>query len=1270
MPAVTGELIETAVPALTLALSAGQESLWLIQQLLPESTAYHIAMAVRILAPVDQPALESALQTIVDRHESLRTVFVVDETGILGQCISSHAPVSFEVIDVSNLADEEVEWRVTSAFRAPFDLTAGPLFRAHFFTDRSARQVLLIAAHHLVFDALSLLTVFTELLELYASGREGREHKLLPVVAEYRDFVTWQAKTAAGPEGAAHLAFWRAELESAPTVLDLPTDHPRPLRASGEGSSLWFPVGEDLMDRLRLLAAGLEVNSVDIFAAAWHILLHRYSGQDDLLTGFVTGGRPGLRYARTTGAFSNTIVLRAQPDRDATIADFLRRQHCRLAECLKHQDYPFVRVVEGCAVERLPGHMPLVQVLFNYFMSRSSGISELLVTGHRAARVESEAFPMESWGLKQEGIEFDLMLDVADGKHCWMRIRFDSDIFEESTIHRLSRWYVRVLQSMAENAGQKISAIDLTPEYALHRPVRKPSDATALSLVESQCAASPARTAVIGETGRVTYGELDRAAASIAAYLRQRGVRKGDLVGVSLPRSAYLPAALLAVWKAGGAYVPLDPDFPRARLDLILEDAEPGFVLDAAEFPRALAAEPAEFSESAAGSDLAYVLYTSGSTGKPKGVEISHDALANFLLSMRRTPGICRDDVLLAVTTFAFDIAALELFLPLSTGAAVIVATRETVRDGKRLASEIERHGVTLMQATPASWRLLIDSGWSGAQRLKALCGGEAWTAQLAEQLLPRVDSLWNMYGPTETTVWSTVHRVGPADNPIPIGSPIDNTELYILDSNMHPVPRGAAGELHIGGAGLARGYRNLPELTCARFVTNPFAAGERLYKTGDLCRESADGSIHFLGRLDEQIKLHGHRIEPGEIETALMRHPTVSQAAVVLGDKRLIAWLVPASGSTLPPDGVLREYLAQLFPEYMVPSAFGHLQELPETPNGKTDRAALRLLDAPATRAEREYIAPRTPTEILVATLWEEILKTPRVGVNDRFDELGGDSLSFALMTLKAGKKLGASIPVRIDARTLTVAGLAREADRVSAPPQPTPRDVPEAARFAEPRRDTWFGRTLVRLCAAVVRCLISAEGDGVENLPAHGPAIFAANHVSLFDMAILGSVISQLPRGLVPMPTFIIEERWRWLAHPYASRFGDVIYIRRGEADARAIEAARHVLASGGVVAITPEGRATRGALARARSGAGYLASGSGARVWPLAIFGHDRAFEYWKRFRRVPVRVRLGKSIAIPPDSSRNADFQSHSDCIMEAIAALMPPEYHGPYAAIMK
>ncbi|MBZ5625568.1 MAG: amino acid adenylation domain-containing protein, partial [Acidobacteriia bacterium] len=680
------------------------------------------------------------------------------------------------------------------------------------------------------------------------------------------------------------------------------------------------------------------------------------------------------------------------------------------------------------------------------------------------------------------------------------------------------------------------------------------------------------------------------------------------------------------------------------------------------------------------GTNLAYVLYTSGSTGKPKGVAIPHSAFTNFLISMRQRPGLTERDVLLAVTTISFDIAGLELFLPLTCGARVVITGKDRVLDGTQLGDALRKHRVTVMQATPATWRLLIDSGWTGEPGLKALCGGEALSRELANELLERVGSLWNMYGPTETTVWSTVHQVEPGDDPIPIGAPIANTTLYILDDHLQPVPIGVTGELHIGGAGVARGYLNRPVLTAERFIADPFGGGEgaRLYKTGDGARYRADGSIAFLGRLDDQVKIRGHRIELAEIEGTLLRHPSVREAAVIVheeppGAKRLVAYLTGHPGNAPAPPRDLRDSLARELPDYMVPALFVYLDALPLTPNNKLDRKTLRSIPLPSRELAHESARPRTSTEIAVANLWTEILGVPQIGVDERFDDAGGDSLSFARMILRLRARFGVELPVTMDSGSMTVAGLAaaierargedrRPANAEVSPRGPRPTFTPAASQNGRVRQ------ILVSGGGTLLRALARVECTGIENVPPTGPFIIAGNHISFFDSLIFGSVFGDRRNGLELRPTFIIADKWRRWVHWYATRFGDPIYIRRGEGDLDALADATAVLKAKGVVAIMPEGKPTRGALIRCKPGIAYLAADAGAPVLPIAIYGHEGALGSWRRLRRVGVRISIGPSFHLPGSARSHSEYQRHADTVMRAIAGLMPAEYHGAYSNV--
>ncbi len=1283
----------------TIQLTNGQRSLWFMHQTMRFSPAYNIGFAVRIQPPLDQHALRTALRTLLNRHASLRSVFRVQENGELCQQVLANQPLAYEQTDCSEWAEDELRRQLTQAYRQPFNLETGPVFRSQLFTDGSQRHALLLSFHHIVFDGPSMFMLLTELQEIYAALQSGAEPALRPLKNHYHDFVEWQTEYLRGPAGESDLAWWHEQLQGAPHVLDLPADHSRPSHFTGRGGSIVLQVDPELVNKLRQLAKDRKAHLYDVFLAAYQILLYRYSNQNDLLIGFLTSGRTQLRFAKVCGLFINPVVTRAVFSSGLDFLDFLDRQHRALAESLEHQNYPFLALVEKSNVTRLPGCMPLVQVLFNFFKApRGAALEELFITGHQGRPVSSPGLTLESFGLVQDDTEFDLTLEVADGQRCWLRFRYSAELFAPESIARMSGHYLNLLQAIAENPARSVLALPLMDNderarmlltadyqeraYALDTPVHH--------MFEEQAARTPDSIALSCGTERLTYAELNREANALAHFLRQQGVGPETLVGVCLDRSNQMVVALLAILKSGGAYVPLDPSFPRARLELILEDAQPPLVLTESRLAHVVPATGSRLFQldtereaySTASTDnlerqldrssLAYVLYTSGSTGKPKGVQIPHGAFTNFQLSMRERPGLVAGDTLLAVTTISFDIAGLELYLPLITGARIVIASKDAVLDGRMLTELIREHGVTLMQATPATWRLLIDSGWTGAPRLKALCGGEALSRELADELLARVDSLWNVYGPTETTVWSTVHQVQPGHDAIPLGTPVANTTLYILDADLQPVPVGVPGELFIGGAGCARGYMNRPDLTGARFLDDPFRPGERIYRTGDLCKYLAGGGIAFLGRMDDQVKIRGHRIELGDIESALRHAPKVREAVVVVSQdsiagKRLVAYLLGHAGEGHASTAELREALAVELPDYMIPSAFVYLEAFPLTPNNKVDRKSMQALPPPKLETDHTFVPPATPTEAAVAELWQKVLNVSRVGSTGKFDELGGDSLSFALMIVRLSKQFRIELPVSMDDEMLTVQGLARAVDRTRQMGQaisvPSPVNGNGAARPEAPR-ESWSGAMLMRITGRLVRLVAKVECDGFEHIPPSGPLLLVGNHISLFDFLILGSVLGGRAGGLGVRPSFIIADKWRNCVHAYAAQIGNPIYIRRGKGDLESLAEAVEVLEARGVVAIMPEGRPSRKGLLKAKTGAAYLAGQTAADVLPLAIFGHERAFRFWPRLRRVPVKVRLGQPFNIAK-APANADLQGKADFIMQGIARMMPPSYHGVY-----
>ena len=827
----------------------------------------------------------------------------------------------------------------------------------------------------------------------------------------------------------AQLAYWKQQLTGASTILELPTDHPRPAVNSHHNSNYTFVLSRQLTDDLKALSRREGVNLFITLTAAFNILLHRYTGQDDLLIGTDTMSYRHPETERSLDIFSNVLPLRTNLSGNPTFRELLARVQTVILDAEAHQDVPFEYLLKELQLEGESGQNPLFQVM----LTIQPSVPDL----------------SSDWALTQTDVNIDrckldlslIFEDQLEG--LIVRFEFNIDLFDETTIARMSGHLQTLLKGIVDNPSQRISELPILTQAERHQllvernatQVAYPRDTCLPQLIEDQVERTPDAVAVVYKDTQLTYRELNARANQLAHYLRQLGVGPDALVGLYVERSLEMVVGLLGILKAGGAYVPLDPTYPDERIAFMLTDAQAHVLVTQQHLTAYLPAHSAQVvcldadapivaqqSETnpvpvATSDNLAYVIYTSGSTGRPKGVQILHRALVNFLISMRQQPGLTAEDVLLAVTTLSFDIAALELFLPLIVGAHIVMASRDVVANGAALAELLESSRATVMQAAPVTWRILLAAGWQGNPRLKILCGGEALPRELARQLLAKVGSLWNMYGPTETTIWSTVCKIEPADETISIGCPIANTSLYLLDTHLQLVPDGVPGELYIGGDGLARGYLYRPELTAERFISHPFSdeSGARLYKTGDLARYLTNGTIEHLGRLDFQVKLRGYRIELGEIEAILSQHPSVQQAVVIVredvpGDKRLVAYVIPNQEQTATISDLQKHAMKQL-PSYMVPSVIVLLETLPLTPNGKVDRKALPAPDSSRTLAPDTFVAPTLPIHHQLIQLWEELLDVRPIGIRDNFFYLGGHSLLAARFVARVeevfGKKL-----------------------------------------------------------------------------------------------------------------------------------------------------------------------------------------------------------------------------------------------------------------------
>jgi amino acid adenylation domain-containing protein len=1088
-------LAKKARESKTAPASFSQERMWLLQQMNPASAMLNLSLTLRLRGQLDRGALERALHEMVRRHETLRTAFTAVE-GQPAQLILPQIDLPLRVIDLRETAEAErhpaCQSLLTEATLQPFDLTQAPLLRILLVQTAATDFTLHLVLHHTICDGWSMTLVARELSVLYGAFVSGQPAPLPDLPIQYSDFSRWQREQLAGSLLQDQVAYWHQQLRGSPPVLELPIDHPRPAVLSLHGERLTSAVSADLLKSLKSLSQHEGATLFMTLLAAFKVLLWRLSGQDDIVIGSPVMGRARAEVEDLIGVFINNLVLRTDVSGNPTFRELLQRVRTTALEAYAHQDVPFEKIVEDLQPERSLSHTPLFQVMFNLL---SFGL----------AQVELPGLQVESTLAPETGTNFDLTLYAAEHESklelLW---EYNSDLFDAATVARFSGYYAQLLESIVAQPGAAIAELPMLTTAERQQVLVEwnntaadyPRSKGVAQLFEEQAARTPEAVAVIAPALRqrreeaLSYAELNRRANHLAHYLVQLGVGPGVYVGISLERSIEMLVALLGVLKAGGAYVPLDPAFPRERLAFMLEDAQVPVLLTqrslTTELPAhaarpvcldtewdAIAQESIEnLTSRATPDDLAYILYTSGSTGKPKGVEIPQRALTNFLMSMQQQPGLSATDVLLAVTTLSFDIAGLELYLPLITGARVVVVSREVAADGAQLLKALDLYRATVMQATPATWRMLIDSGWTSSPQLKMLCGGEALPRDLADQLLARGGTLWNLYGPTETTIWSSTYEVLRGSEPIHLGFPIANTQFYILNASLQPAPIGVAGELFIGGDGVARGYVHRPELTAERFLDNPFlpasqtagAAAPRMYRTGDLARYRANGTIEFLGRADFQVKVRGFRIELGDIEAALLQHAQVHQAVVVAredqpGDKRLVGYVIPEGESALTP-AELRAFLKERLPDYMIPTAFVTLAQFPLTPNGKVDRRALPTPGVTAGEV-REYVAPRTLLEEDIAAIWAEVLRIERVGMHDNFFELGGHSLLATKVVARLREKLSIDPPLSALFEVPTVAELAEKiattkqaAQPVTALPLvPVPHDQPVTLSFSQER-------------------------------------------------------------------------------------------------------------------------------------------------------------------------------------------------------------------------
>jgi amino acid adenylation domain-containing protein len=1032
-------------------LSFAQQRLWLLAQMEGASEAYHIPLGLSLKGDLDRAALRGALDRILARHEALRTTFALID-GELVQQITAVEGSRFLLIEHDlrshNNATTELDRLTELEASASFDLEAGPLIRGRLIRISEDERVLLITMHHIASDGWSMGVLVHELSTLYGAFLRGEDDPLPELEIQYADYAVWQRQWVEGDILKQQAAYWKTALAGAPALLALPADHPRPDRQDFAGGFAELALDEHLSAGLRELSRRHGVTLFMTLLAAWAALLARLSGQQDVIIGTPVANRGRAEIEKLIGFFVNTLPLRLNLSGSLTVSELLEQAKTQALAAQQNQDIPFEQVVELARPVRSLAHGPLFQVMFAW-------------QGNAQERFELPGLEVQSLPIPHRVAKFDLLLELREaGNTITGGIEYATSLFERATIDRYIGYFGNLLRAMVADDAQAVDRLAMLPGNERQQLLvdwnntvaEYPKALSLAQLVEEQVKRTPNAVAVVYGKQRLTYRELNERANQLAHKLLKLGVGPDQVVGLFVERSTDLIVVMLAIMKTGAAYLPLDPLFPPDRLGYMLEDSGAQLLVTQQSLRRELPTfagavillEDEDWQANRGDNpgivvepeNLAYLIYTSGSTGKPKGVQIPRGALINFLWSMREWLQLSDSDRLLAVTTISFDIAGLEIWLPLLVGAQTVVANREAATDGSALRDLLDRHDITIMQATPVTWRLLFEAGWTGRPGMQAVCGGEAMPPEVAAQLVPVVKRVWNLYGPTETTIWSTGYPVTDGQKPILIGRPVANTQCYILDGHGQPVPIGVTGELNIGGDGLARGYLNRPELTAEKFVADPFRGGAaRMYRTGDLACYRVDGNIECLGRVDHQVKIRGYRIELGEIEAVLKSQPEVKQAVVIVredtpGDKRLVAYYT-ASPIGETEKGTIgaeqfRSHLSASLPEYMIPAAYVRLDDMPLTPNGKLDR---KSLPAPETDSYsiRGYEPPQGEMEMKLAAHWAVVLKLDRVGRHDNFFDLGGHSLSAVQLISRLHQLIpGDPLPLRAVLEAPTVERLA----------------------------------------------------------------------------------------------------------------------------------------------------------------------------------------------------------------------------------------------------
>lgn len=1024
-------------------LSSSQKRLYLLNLLENSGVHYNIPVVVLIEGKLDQGKGEKIFQKLIQRHEALRTSFTMIEGKPVQQIQSE---IDFK-IDYYEAGEAEIRSLVKELIK-PFDLNKAPLLRVSLIKIGAERHVLIYDMHHIISDGTSMGLFVEEFVRLYQS------EELPPLRIQYKDFAVWQNNQLGSEEGKKQEGYWLERFRGEIPVLNLPVDFPRPSVQSFEGADFRFELSRELTEKLVNLGTNSSATLYMLLLAAYNILLMKYTGQEDIIIGSPIAGRHRhTDLEKIIGMFVNTLALRNYPEGNKTFAQFLQEVKENALKAYENQDYQFEELIGRLDLKRDLSRNPLFDTML---ILQNTVRQEIAVEGLKFKPFHHEL------GISK----FDLTLNAVETSNgIQFEMEYCTKLFKPETIMRMAGHFLNLLEVIGKNSDIRLKDIEIVTKAETEQLLKVfnntkaeyPKDKTIHQLIEEQVERTPDNIAVVFEEQQLSYRQLNERANQLARVLREKGVRSNEIVGIMVQRSIQMIIGIIAVLKAGGAYLPLDPDYPKERIGFMLENSGAqvlltentlfgtirftGTVIDLYD-PGVYVSDGSNFPVINHPSDLAYVIYTSGSTGKPKGVMIEHRAVVNFIQGITAKINFSGNKTIISVTTISFDIFVLETLLPLSKGIKIVIASEKQQIDPVELHAVILRNNINMLQTTPSRIRMLL-SNENTAECLENLTeimvGGEALSKTLIQQMKQVCrGKIYNMYGPTETTVWSTLQEIA-RDDQIDIGKPVNNTQIFILNQYNQLNPVGVAGELCISGEGLARGYFENLELTAERFVPNPFLPGEKMYRTGDLARWLPDGNLEFLGRIDHQVKIRGYRIEMGEIENQLLKHEFIREAIVVAKEdntdnKYLCAYIVADKDLTVPE---LRDYLAQELPDYMIPSYFIMLKEMPLTPNGKIDRKALPDPDG-SINTGVEYVAPATEMEAKLAGIWQEVLEVERVGTRDNFFDLGGQSLKAAQIVEKA-KQQGIDISVKDIFSWTTISKICATSGR-DLPTDPTP--------------------------------------------------------------------------------------------------------------------------------------------------------------------------------------------------------------------------------------